>query len=737
MPPIAYPTLQEWRTRVSAFSHIAAHAQGRLNLRASPDGAGEPVWVELVSANFFDALGVAAAHGRVFGAADEGAGAGVVVVSHALWRRRFGAEADLVGRTLLFNGVPLTVIGIAPPRFTGVVMGLAFEAWVPVWQQPMLIPGRDWLRDWQARRMQAVARLSPGVTLAQARDELNRAALAVSQSRGESPLTGAGARWISDTQLGSLMGPLSVAMLAVTAVVLLSACANVAGLMLARAFSRERQTAIQVAIGASPWALVRQSLVQAAVLALIGGGVGLWMAMLAKGSLTALAPRVSLPVSIEIDLNWRVALFAAVAVACAAGLFAILPAVRASRPDVVDALKGSPGTRGVRRSRVRQALVVAQMAFSLVSLIMAGFFVRSVQHASRAPLGFGDPRRVLLASTDLSFTRVRDEALAALVDRALERVRSLPGVARASLASFVPLGFGGPPGISTTVDGYLPGPNEPMFVDRAVVGDAYFDTMRIPVIEGRPLTSRDRAGSARVVVVNEAFVARFWPGQSAPGRRIDQGDGWATVVGVAANSAVADIAAPPAPLVYHAWAQAPVSVLTLHVRTDVAPLTLVEPLRHELAAIHPELPVLDAGTLADHMQAATFVQSVGAAIFSVFGAIALVIASVGLYGVVAQHVAERRRELAVVVALGATASVVAGSILRPAFRLAALGLLVGVALAIAASFLVRSQLIGVTAFDLPSIGGSVMTLLAVVTVCCALPTWRAVCVNPAQVLRRP
>jgi ABC-type antimicrobial peptide transport system permease subunit len=169
----------------------------------------------------------------------------------------------------------------------------------------------------------------------------------------------------------------------------------------------------------------------------------------------------------------------------------------------------------------------------------------------------------------------------------------------------------------------------------------------------------------------------------------------------------------------------------------VAPLTLVEPLRHELAAIHPELPVLDAGTLADHMQAATFVQSVGAAIFSVFGAIALVIASVGLYGVVAQHVAERRRELAVVVALGATASVVAGSILRPAFRLAALGLLVGVALAIAASFLVRSQLIGVTAFDLPSIGGSVMTLLAVVTVCCALPTWRAVCVNPAQVLRRP
>src|SRR5262245_13641933 len=518
MPPVAFPIVEEWRSRVSAFDEIAAHSIARLSVRTTPGDSSEPVWAEIVSPNFFDAVRVDPALGRSFDAADAANRADVVVLSHALWQRRFGGASDTIGRRVLFNGVSLTVVGIAPPRFGGVVMGLAFDAWVPIWQQATLLPGADWSRDRTVRRMQAVARLRPGVALSQAQQELNGVALNVSRSIGESPLTGASARWVSDTQLGSLMGPLGLAMLVVTAVVLLTACANVAGLLLARGVSQQRQTAIRVAIGASRARIVQQALVQNGVLALSGCLIGLSIAQACKGVLTAFVPRVALPVNLEIDLNWRVGLFAAAISMAAAMLFALFPTLRASRPDVIDILKASAGTGLVRRSRFRQALVVAQVSFSLVSLAMAGLFLRSVALGGQIPLGFGDPTRVLLLSTDLSFTRLSGEPLVALADRALERVRAVPGVADASFATFVPLSFGGPPAMHTRVEGYVPAQNESMFVDAAAVTDEYFETMQIPVVEGRSIQAADRLKGLRVAVVNEGFVARFWPGKSAVGR---------------------------------------------------------------------------------------------------------------------------------------------------------------------------------------------------------------------------
>jgi predicted permease len=735
MAPIAYPVLTEWTSRTSVFSGVSAHAQLRLNLRDHLAGGGQPIWAEITAANFFETLGVRPFRGRFFLPTDEADRAAIAVLSHALWQSRFGS-ADILGRAILVNGVPLTVVGIGPPRFGGVVTGLAFDAWVPLWTQPLLLPGGDWMRDRNARRLQAVARLRPGVSLSQAQQNLNSVAREVSRSLGESSLSGAGVRWIGDSQLGSLMGPLGSAMIGLTGVVLLTACANVAGLFLARGVTRQRQTAIQVAIGASRRHLIQQAFVHAVILGALGGLVGLVIARITKDSLRAFVPRVSLPVSIEIDLNWSVVGFALATTAIAALAFALVPAIRASHPDVIEVLKGASSRSGTSRSRLRLGLVVAQVAFSAMILATAGLFLRSVLSASRVPLGFDNPAGVLLVSTDLAFTRLNGGALAGLVDEMLEGVRREPGVASAALASFVPLSFGGPPGILTRVDHYVPGADEGMFIDRASVSDGYFDVMGIPIVEGRGIATVDRADNMRVVVVNQAFVARYWPGQPAIGRRIDQGDGWATVVGVAKDAVVDGLSDPVQPLVYHPWAQLAVTSVTLHVRsTGGDALALVAPVRRALTETHADLVALDPGTLADHMQAAVFVQSVGASAFSVFGLIAVAITAVGLYGVVAQYAAERTRELAIAVAIGASPLSIAVHVTAPVFKLTAVGLVIGAVLAIGSGALVRNQLIGVGNLDLQSIAGSVLLLAAVTVVSCAWPTWQATRTDPVSVIR--
>ena len=735
MPPIAYPVLEEWQSRASSFSRIAAHSQTRLNLRTAPADAGEPIWVEIVSAAFFDTVEVQAFLGRVFDERDEASHAAVVVVSHALWQRRFGGAADVIGRSILLNGVPLMIVGVGAPQFTGVVMGLGFDAWVPLWQQPGLITGTDWVRDRAARRMQAVARLRPGVTLGQASQELSTIAQEVSRSFGESPRTGAAARWVSETQLGSLMGPLSLAMIAVTAVVLLTACANVAGLLLARSAAGRRQTAIQCAVGATRSRLIQQGLVQSVMLGALGSMFGIVLAQAAKGALLAFVPNVALPVNLDIELGWRVLVFAMVVSVVGTLLFAILPTLGGSRVDLVESLKSSSGRAGGPPSRMRQVLVVAQVSLTLVSLVIAGLFLRSVAAASRVPLGFGDSRQVLLVSTDLSFTRLEGRPLVALVDRAVESVRRVPGVAEAAFSSMVPLGFGGPPRINTRIDGYVPAPNEPMLVARASVSAGYFETMQMPIVDGRSITATDREGALRVVIVNEALAARYWPGQRSLGRRIDQGDGWAMVVGVVRNAAIDSVTDPPGPLVFHPLPQSPTSAVTLHARTLANPLLVSEAVRRELLATHADLPAMDPRTLADHMQAATFVQSVGATVFSVFGVITLLIASVGLYGVVAQVSAERRREFAIIAALGATPRMVVYAVLKPALVLTACGLGCGAALAAAAATLVQGQLVGVGALDVASIAGSTGLVVVAVIASCIWPICRALRLDTMAAIR--
>jgi predicted permease len=448
-----------------------------------------------------------------------------------------------------------------------------------------------------------------------------------------------------------------------------------------------------------------------------------------------MAPRVALPVHLEPDLNWRVVGYATALSLITAGALSVVPAWRAFRSDLTTMLNLTSRTSTYRRSRMLQAAVVVQVALSVVALATAGLFLRSAASAAAVPAGFGDPNAMLLVTTDLSFSRLPAAGVLALGEDVLRRARLVPGAARAALASAIPLSFGPPPGVQARIDGYVPGPDESMSIPRVAVSDDYFEAMEIPLVAGRHFDTNDRADLDRVAIVNEAFAQRYWRGQNPIGRRLDQGDGWTVVVGVARDTRWESLTEPVRPLVFRPWTQLPPQTMTLHLRSPAAnPLTLVEPLRRELFAAHADLPALEPRSLAQHMRAAFFVQTVGASALTVFGALAGLIAAVGLYGVLAQELAERRREVAVLIALGASPARAAVRYATPVLSLVATGSAVGLGLAVLTGVLVRRQLIGVSPADLPSLLGSAAVLVSVALAACGFPVWRAASANPARAL---
>ena len=732
--PIAYPTYKDLRNSNRSFQDIAVHANARLNLRVDANATGEAVWSQFVSSNYFTVLQVPAVVGRTLLPEDEQQAAPVAVISDSLWQRKFGGDRSILNQRVLLNGQAVTIIGVAPPRFNGSIVGLAFDLWTPVTLSPLLLPGKNDINSRGDRWMQGLGRLKSDVSLEQARSEILTLSQQLSRNDGESPVLGIAVQRLRDQLAGRLLTPLFSVLLIISGIVLLTACANVANLLLAQATSRQKEIGVRMALGAARWRIVRQLLTESLFLALLAGVVGLVVAYVSRNVFLALLPPVALPIHFSIEFTGRVIGFALLLTVITAVVFGLVPALRATKPDLVGILKNSD--RGVAGSgtKLRSSLVVIQVALSLCAIVSAGLFVRSLQQARTLSLGFANPNQILVVTTDLNLARLNPERGSTAIEQLRQRIEALPGVQGATFSSMIPLGFGGHNYSTTEISGYTPSANEELSIERVIVTPDYFSTLQIPIVSGRPISEQDRAETMRIAVVNEAFAQRYWPNQDPLGKQLDQGFGPTTVIGVAKNSAVRDLGEVTPPLVYTALTQRYTPNLFLQVRTD-QPKMLTESVRREFTAINADLPFLDPRTLAESQTAASFVQFIGATMLSAFGLLSLSLASIGLYGMLAFVVSQRQRELAIRMALGAQTRDIRQLIFRQGFTLLAIGLLIGGALSLAAARLFQSQLLGISPNDPLTLITGFAVLGLVTLFACYGPARRATKADPITLLR--
>ena len=728
---VSYPTLKDWDRGSHTTTGIAGYDLAQVNLKVGEET--ERAWGLLATGNYFDVLGIRAVLGRTLTREDEESAAPVAVLGHSYWERRFNSDPGVVGRQVSLNSHSFTIVGVLPPRFGGMNVGLVFDLFVPYTQQPQLTPGNQLTdRGWQT--MEAFARLKPGIRFEQARADLEQVAMEVARvnsREGENILLSRtyerGAAEVLLPVLGALLG--------VTFLVLLIACANIANVLLARAGARGKEIAVRLALGAPRRRIVAQLITESAFLAAMGCLLGLWLAWWGRNGIMAFVPPAPFPIDVDLKINIRVLLFALALTGLTTLLFGLAPALRSSRPDLVPVLKDEVSGLGGSRSLLRSGLVVTQVALSLVALVCAGLFLRALDRAEEIDIGIRDADRMLVVSTNTYLAGYTRETGPVLVDRLLERIRALPGVTSAAFSTHAPLGFGDNSSQSIGVDGYTPARDENMSINYAFVSDQFFETLGTTLLTGRGITTQDQGEAQPVLVVNQAFVDRFYRGQDPLGRRIIRGGDTAVIAGVVPTGKYLRITEAPLPMVWRPLSQNWSSRLTLFVRTAGDPRALSETLRREFASVDPALPFLDPRTMTEQALPATIGQRIGARMLGLFGGLALVLSALGIYGVMAYTVSLRTREMGIRIALGAARDEVIRMILVQGARLAVLGLLIGAGLAYGAGSLLRSLLLGVPAGDPLTYATIGTLLLGVALAASAIPALRAARIDPIRALR--
>lgn len=730
----SYPNYRDVRdAQLPAFTGLAVKDMMAVTMRTE-GGAPERVWAEVVSGNLFDVLNVRPTQGRVLTVDDEVGRLPVVVISDTLWRTRFDAAADVVGRAVNINGAPYTIVGVTPPGFRGAMGGLSMEMWMPLTRHPQL-SGRDVLESRGSGWLTAIARLSPGVTTETASAQVRTMAerlvaddkIVDTWTLRIAPLTEDGAARV-------LLSVVTIVM-AVVALVLLIACANVSGLLLARAVARQQELAVRMALGASRWRLVRQLLVESALLAVLGGVAGLVIALWASSSINSLLPPLPYPVLIDASVNSRVLAFCAGVVMLATMLFGLAPAFQGSRAYLQSALSASrsgAGTAG--RARLRRVLVVAQVALAMVLLVSAGLFVRTLVNAYDVDPGFSR-RDGVLAEFDLSALNVDETKGIALMDQMLERLEALPSVDVASMSTLIPLSIGGSSDTSPAIDGYTPSEGEDVVVYYGVVSRGYFEALGVPLVEGRGIEARDRGDSEPVVVINETMARRYWKDRSAIGGRVRAAGEWATVIGIARDGKYGQLSEPSRSVMYLPITQVYRSNPTLLVAVNGAAPAAIDQVRKTIAGVAPELALYDERTLEEHLRMSVAIPRMAAMLLGIFGGLALALAAIGLYGVIAFSVGQRTQEIGVRMALGADRPMIVRQILRQGLVLAGAGLVVGLLVAGVATPLMESQLVNVAPVDPVTFLATAASLLGVALVAVWIPARRAARLDPVRALR--
>ncbi len=746
-PDFNFPLYQDYARGNTVFQQLSATADLAVGLGV--DGVTQRRRALLVSGNYFRMLGVEMALGRGFSVGEGEAveDAPLAVVSHGLWLRQFGAEPGVIGRSVTLNGYPYTVIGVAPPEFTGTQRGYAPELYVPITEYGRLMADRPGgFHPLETRYFtwhSVMGRLRDGVTLAQARASmrvLSQQVAAVSPANtSTNPVVLPGAQGVNGHLLEVRL-PMQL-LLGTAALVLLIACANLANLQLARASTRLREFAIRLSLGARRGRLMRQLLTESLLVSLTGGALGLGVAAGLVRWLDAFRPPSMDGVALT-SLDLRVLLFTLVASVGTGVVFGLAPAWRASRPDLVPDLKGGPPglMRGAspRRWTLRGLLVVVQVGLSLVVLMSAGLCLRSLNKLERLDPGF-EPSKVVAMSVDLGLNRYPPARAAGFYEELLARVRALPGVESAALAANTPLS-GRSWGMSLErVEGYQPTGRERPIGELNHISAGYFRTLGMGLKLGRDFEESDRAGGRPVVIVNEAFVQRYFAGQNPVGKLIYRhgpGDGIATeVIGVAAATRSNRLRAEPAPVMYFPVTQAEELALTLCVRTALDPATTLRRAREMVRAIDAQVPVFGERTLEQQRAGSLSMQRMVASLLAGFGVLALLLASLGVHAMLAFSVARRRREIGVRMAVGATSRDVITLVLRQGLGLAGVGALVGVLGALATGRALRGFLFEVEPMDPVTFTGVLLVLGAVVVLACWQPARRATRVDPVEVLR--
>ena len=718
---VSVGVFRDWARHTTAFESIAAVAPGELNLAG--DGEPERIGGLRMSPSGLSVLRAHPVLGRTFAPDEDQPGKNaVIVLTHELWKRRFGGDAGVVGRSVRMNGEPYTVIGVLPPAF---LPWDGVEYVVPIVFRPEQLEQRDshWLR--------VIGRLKPGVDPARAHQDL----VAVSQ-----PYRPLYPKWKEGwgitvrpmhEQLTRDVRPTLLVLLGAVGLVLLIACANVANLLLARAAERQKEVAVRLSLGATRGRIVRQLLAESLVLALAGAAAGLALAFAATAAIRA-ASAAGLPRASEIAVDWRVLGFAVLVSLGTALVFGLVPALQASRPDLNAALVegGRANTGG--RTRTRHALVVAEVAVALVLLAGAGLLVNSFVRILNVPPGF-DPRNGLALQLTMAGRQYPPQARAAVMERMLERVRAIPGVEAAGSVTTLPLTW--PMDTLIRLAG-REGPHDGRFsCDFDYVDAESFRALGIPLTRGRLFDAHDAAAEARVAMVNETFVRTHFPSQDPLGRFFSEGDKQWQIVGVVGDVRLRTLADPVRPLLYRPLAFGWSPARRLVVRTAGTPLAFVEPVRRALLAVEPDLPVANPQSLEDVVAASVAQRRLVLAVLGFFAASALLLAGVGLYGVVACTVSQRTREIGIRMAVGAPRRAVLGLFLRQGARLTGLGIVLGLVGAVALTRLLASQLYGVEPTD-PATFAIVAGLLLLVALGASfLPARRAAAVDPIDALR--
>lgn len=750
--PLSYPDFVTLRARNEALSGLAASHFTELSF--GNGSRSEVVRGELVSSDYFDVLRLPPALGRGFLPQEERNAQPVVVLSHGFWQSRFNGDPNIINQTITLNRQRYTVVGVASAGFNGIMEIFPTDLWLPL---TMLTQARPVFQVSLSNRhdqlFAAIGRLKSGVSVTQAQAALET--ISRQLELADPPPTSRQRNADEDRSL-KLAHPQGIGLphfqrraqmatgllFVVVGIVLLIACANVANLLLARAATRRKEIAVRLALGASRFRLVRQMLTESALLGLLGAGAGLLLAFWINRALMALKPPLpdSVGFSLNLQLDASVLGFTLLLALLVSLLFGLVPALAASKPDVVRALKDETGAatqRGQRRRfNLRNALVVAQLAVSLVLLIAAGLFIRSLQQMQKVDPGFRTEKRLAL-SFNLEPEGYNETKGREFARQLVERVRALPGVQAATMANFLPLGF-----MKLTESAVIDGRVSPTVNAVAQrVGLDYFRTLGTPLVRGRDFTPQDAANAPAVAIINETLARRFFPNEDPIGKRVRIGDPVSNaqpyeIVGIAKDTLITSIAEAPWAATYRPLAQQHSSRITLVVHTTGNPQALLAAVRHEVQALDENLPAQEIKTLDEFIAFSFWPMQMGARLVGTFGLLGLLLASVGLYGVMSYAVAARTREIGVRMALGAERRDVLRLIAGQAMRLTLFGLGAGLALAFAATRVLQRFLFGIGASDPLTFFSVALLLTLVALLACFLPARRATKVDPMVALRQ-